>query len=505
MPSNIRYAPIPNPHTDTTAQDEMEAAFLESDDEDEQEHDDRNHVRAAGTNRNGYSSLPNAEPESPSSPSREAGAPQAYDFERADYGEDWARPPPGSPPASTQFFQVQSQGNSNGVIPDFSAVARSAQRRTGGWMRRVLPQRVAERLGVGSSHVEGAIGGGIQNDGVFANVTAKPSRPVRVTEGDNTYLVPEEAQKDAPPSYASAQADAVPPYWETTIHAPSTGSGPGDVIIESLPTGSLFSFLWNMLVSISFQFVGFLLTYLLHTTHAAKLGSRAGLGITLIQYGFAMRGRAEEWGRQEELEGWGWQSTEQGTPTPAPTFATAAEADDYYAKLAANGTAWPSSIPIGTTTETTTFLGDATTEWLSFFLMTVGWFILLTSLLSFWRVKRWERGVLSSQPPSTLPAPAASTSAASPGSLFQRLSMLRAGLGLPQRQAPQADLAGEYPGALSHFGMPMPDEEEDAPVRERSEYIIPLNPDNPEENDRLARAYAEEARLQRALRAAGLL
>lgn len=40
-----------------------------------------------------------------------------------------------------------------------------------------------------------------------------------------------------------------------------------------------------MLVSMSFQFVGFLLTYLLHTTHAAKNGSRAGLGITLIQLG----------------------------------------------------------------------------------------------------------------------------------------------------------------------------------------------------------------------------
>jgi Protein of unknown function (DUF2370) len=29
----------------------------------------------------------------------------------------------------------------------------------------------------------------------------------------------------------------------------------------------------------------------------------------------------------------------------------------------------------------------------------VGWFILLTSLLSFWRVKRWERGILSPQQP----------------------------------------------------------------------------------------------------------
>lgn len=32
-----------------------------------------------------------------------------------------------------------------------------------------------------------------------------------------------------------------------------------------------------------------MLTYLLHTTHAAKYGSRAGLGITLIQYGFVSR------------------------------------------------------------------------------------------------------------------------------------------------------------------------------------------------------------------------
>ena len=147
-------------------------------------------------------------------------------------------------------------------------------------------------------------------------------------------------------------------------------------MIDALPTGSLFSFLWNMLVSISFQFVGFLLTYLLHTTHAAKLGSRAGLGITLIQYGFAMRGRSEEWNKdQQEVDGWGWQTstTGQGIPsTPMPTFATAAEAEDYYGKLAANGTAWPSSIPVGSTVESGGFLGDATTEWLSFFLMTVG-------------------------------------------------------------------------------------------------------------------------------------
>jgi hypothetical protein len=49
-----------------------------------------------------------------------------------------------------------------------------------------------------------------------------------------------------------------------------------------------------MLVSVAFSFLGFVLTYLLHTTHAAKYGSRAGLGITLIQYGWALRTRAEQ-------------------------------------------------------------------------------------------------------------------------------------------------------------------------------------------------------------------
>ncbi len=165
-------------------------------------------------------------------------------------------------------------------------------------------------------------------------------------------------QKEVPPSYAQAQADAVPPYWETTIHAPLSANTAGDVIIDSLPTGSLFSFLWNMLVSISFQFVGFLLTYLLHTTHAAKLGSRAGLGITLIQYGFAMLGRGDFGGSDGDV----WKSEE-----PRPMFATAAEADAYYKNL--NVTAPTPTAPTG---DEVMIVGDATSEWLSFLLMTIG-------------------------------------------------------------------------------------------------------------------------------------
>ncbi|KAI8645217.1 hypothetical protein BD408DRAFT_82464 [Parasitella parasitica] len=113
------------------------------------------------------------------------------------------------------------------------------------------------------------------NDGVFSNMAAKPESDSKMEE--------------VPPTYEEASADATPPYWQTTIIAPA---GMGDMIlVEGLPVGSIFSFLWNLMVSASFQLVGFMLTYLLHTTHAAKDGARAGLGVSLIQYGFYVRSR----------------------------------------------------------------------------------------------------------------------------------------------------------------------------------------------------------------------
>jgi len=151
------------------------------------------------------------------------------------------------------------------------------------------------------------------------------------------------------------------------------------MIIDHLPTGSVFSFLWNLLISISFQFVGFLLTYLLHTTHAARFGSRAGLGVTLIQYGFALRGSRPE----EDTNGNGWWSVGnspygnggQDKPPPKPTFDTKEEAEEYYRKLnitMVNG--MPSGTIPGATMDDLNIPTDATTDWLSFFLMTIGAF-----------------------------------------------------------------------------------------------------------------------------------
>lgn len=183
------------------------------------------------------------------------------------------------------------------------------------------------------------------------------------SSGDDTYLVPEEARNEAPPSYASAQADAVPPYWETTIHAPFASDSVGDMIIDSLPTGSLFSFCWNLLVSISFQFVGFLLTYLLHTSHAARLGSRAGLGVTLIQYGFALRNRMDNKDNSGNSNS-GWNDADTGSGS------SMGDMSGHHVSM--NNVTW--STPIGNMTEeqASIMVADATTEWLSFFLMTVG-------------------------------------------------------------------------------------------------------------------------------------
>jgi hypothetical protein len=155
----------------------------------------------------------------------------------------------------------------------------------------------------------------------------------------------------------------VPPYWETTVHAPFSPDSLGEVVIDSLPTGSLFSFFWNMLVSISFQFVGFLLTYLLHTTHAGRLGARAGLGVTLIQYGFTLRAKTE--GPKDGVaSGNDWPGWMAGDPAPSE--------DDFFKGLSQNATSPTSDAEANGGATYISAVGITTSEWLSFFLMTIG-------------------------------------------------------------------------------------------------------------------------------------
>ncbi|GJN86707.1 hypothetical protein PLIIFM63780_010288 [Purpureocillium lilacinum] len=198
------------------------------------------------------------------------------------------------------------------------------------------------------------MGGGVGTDGVFANMSARPERT--------------ESEKDEqPPTYEQAAADAAPPYWETTILAPGFG-GFDEVYVDGMPVGSVFSFIWNGMISTSFQLVGFLLTYLLHSTHAAKNGSRAGLGITLIQYGFYMKGTSEN--EPPQMNG----------------------PDGYAAPPDPNS----HDFDAGDVTEGGGSGAVTGGEWMAYVLMVVGWFILIKSVAEFLKARRHEQLVMQS-------------------------------------------------------------------------------------------------------------
>ncbi|ROV92230.1 hypothetical protein VPNG_09653 [Cytospora leucostoma] len=204
------------------------------------------------------------------------------------------------------------------------------------------------------------VGSGIQSDGVFSNLTAKPERGGSEKE-------------EQPPTYEQAAADAAPPYWETTILAPGLG-GLDEVYIDGMPVGSIFSFVWNAMISMSFQLVGFLLTYLLHSTHAAKNGSRAGLGITLIQYGFYMKGSTGSGDGGDDGNGYA------SPPDP--------NSHDFDPGSVAGGN--------GDGNGGSSISDMASSEWVAYILMIVGWFILIRSASDYLRARRHEQLVLQS-------------------------------------------------------------------------------------------------------------
>ncbi|CAO3685123.1 unnamed protein product [Umbelopsis vinacea] len=156
-------------------------------------------------------------------------------------------------------------------------------------------------------------------------------------------------EDETPPTYEQAATDATPPYWQTTIIAPA---GMGDmVLVEGMPVGNIFAFAWNMIISMSFQFVGFMLCYLLHTSHAAKHGARAGLGISLVQYGFYISSHGNF--------GEDFKSDDDDTP-----------ADEEE---------------------------ERNTNIVAYLLMMIGWFIVVRSIADYGRAKKMEK-IISAEP-----------------------------------------------------------------------------------------------------------
>lgn len=142
------------------------------------------------------------------------------------------------------------------------------------------------------------------------------------------------------------------------------------------------------MISMSFQLVGFLLTYLLHTTHAAKNGSKAGLGVTLIQFGFSIKSSAfvppSDPGSSALPNG-------SGSDFVAPPSDPNSHVFDPNVPIPpADG--GMGGLPGGDLADG----GMATGDWFAYTLMIVGWFILIKAVSDYVKARRHEQLVLQS-------------------------------------------------------------------------------------------------------------
>lgn len=217
---------------------------------------------------------------------------------------------------------------------------------------------------------------GSGSDGVFSNLSAKPdlsSAPV---------------ESDKPPTYDEVSQDQTPPYWENSVISPGFMD---EVFIDGLPVGNIVNFVWNFLVSSSFQFVGFLLTYLLHTSHAAKHGSRAGLGVTFITYGYVMLpARPKSHNPDHSLQEYEIQPENPNEFNNVAVTSDRVEGalDQFTSQLTSGISAPPTD---ETKSPHLTFIG--------IIVILMGVFIFVRAVLNYHRAKKMEEVIL--QPPST--------------------------------------------------------------------------------------------------------
>lgn len=194
----------------------------------------------------------------------------------------------------------------------------------------------------------------------------------------------------------AASADAAPSYWETIVHAPAGLDMNGDMIIDELPTGSVLAFVLTTLISWFFQLPGFILTYLLHGTHAGRFGAQAGLALTLIQ-----------WGLGTTVMG-AFPSEDPPPPPPPDEFGFGAAPPPPPPGAGRPPGPPEGAFPVGGMMGNMTMMDEGGGssladmqytghEWISFLLMTIGWFLLLTSMIGYFRVKRFELSVRASR------------------------------------------------------------------------------------------------------------
>lgn len=126
----------------------------------------------------------------------------------------------------------------------------------------------------------------------------------------------------------------------------------------------------------------------------------------------------------------------------------------------------------------------------------------MTSLLGFWRVKHWERGVLAAQRDSSVPAPRNSNVVSRFESSFglrgiSRIGLLRQGFGFGRRSHPEDDEA-THAVLRAEEGGPQYTPMETDPM-------VPTDSSDPQRAQRLSQALENDRRLHRHLQEAGFI
>ncbi|KAG0278462.1 hypothetical protein BGZ97_009727, partial [Linnemannia gamsii] len=220
-------------------------------------------------------------------------------------------------------------------------------------------------------------------------------------------------------TYESAVQDVTPPYFEMTVMSPLSQSG-GDsvfgdeILVDGLPVGNIFQFLWNIAVAGSFQFLGVLLTYLLHNSHASKSGSMAGLGITLLNFGIQMRGGLDIMLNTNNNGTYTsnpsdnpdsaiytynpsiGEVTQITKPPPPPSVGESGYIGAPVSSTPANGYGYGAN---GDLREMDWLQISLETHWVSMVLMMAGWMVLVKALADYALAKRME-SIIKARPES---------------------------------------------------------------------------------------------------------
>ncbi|EDK44460.1 conserved hypothetical protein [Lodderomyces elongisporus NRRL YB-4239] len=213
-------------------------------------------------------------------------------------------------------------------------------------------------------------------DGVFQNLMAKP---------DTAEALLQQERELHPPTYEEASQDASPEYWESTMISPMYDD---EVFVQGLPVGNIANFVWNALVTVAFQFVGFILCYLLHTSHAAKQGSRFGLGANLILYG------------------WNIIPMNMGNPNELPKKIVIEDPNEFdidrNARLMGKVDAYTAGGVFSQTQNIDDSVGGADSNggnhgsapYVAYALIAFGLFIIVKSVIDFYKIKQLEKSIL---------------------------------------------------------------------------------------------------------------